>query len=83
MHNIFDHVKKNGMLLRFAGGKAQNNREIVKAAVTQNGRAFYYIGQKLINDDEIILIAVSQNVYAILNTYRGTKKDKKNGVCYN
>jgi len=67
-HNI-DIVKialsnNYGLILQYASTNLQDNREIVKLAVSQNGMNLKDASAKLRDDKEIVKIAISKNYEA-------------------
>lgn len=58
-------VSKNGMVLKHATSKMQNDRDVVLAAVRQNGSALAFASKLLRDDDEVCMVAVTQSGYAL------------------
>jgi hypothetical protein len=55
---IIDSIKINGYMLRFASERLQNDKNIVKIAVTNFGGALKFASKNLQDDEDIVLAAV-------------------------
>jgi hypothetical protein len=63
--------------LIYGSEELQNDRDIIRAAVTQDDGALYYANEEFKNDRDIVLAAISENPYAINYASETLRNDRE------
>jgi hypothetical protein len=74
---VFELVKKNGILFKFACFNFKDDKEIVLVAVKQNGWALQYASERLKGNKEVVLEAVKQRGLMLKYASIRLKNDKE------
>ena len=69
-------MSQNGNALRFASEELRNDRDVVKAAVSNKDQSLLYASEDLKSDKEIVMIAMNKNVSSLYYASEKLQNDK-------